>query len=195
MRRAARAIYALDPGFQPTGMPTQLARIFAIERPAPPPPPRLHARLDGSATLLTGHDADQWSYGLGVAGEAGVLLLDRLVLALGTRYDDHQPLEFVQNGMGLLAFEVLVAWRQPLGPLRLMGGISGGVMHVDIDGALEDASYWGGLLSGVVDLSWPIAAGLGLGVRCAPTLFLTSEDDRLASSNLVPFTVGLRYGR
>lgn len=194
IRRAARAIYALDPLFRPIGMPKQLARIFEIERPMPPPPPGIHGRLDGSTTLLTGHDAEQWSYGIGVAGEGGVRLFDRLILWLGARYDDHQPLDFVQNGMTLLAFDLGVAWRQPIGPLRVLGGVAAGVMRVDIDGALNDSDYWGGLLSGVLDVSWPIWAEIGVGVRFAPTVFITSEVDRLATSTMLPFTFGLRYG-
>lgn len=194
IRRAARAIYALDQQFQPTGMPRQLARIFEIERPAPPPPPGLHGRLDGSTTLLTGHDAEQWSYGIGIAAEAGVRLVDRLILALEVRYDDHAPLDFVQNGMTLFGLGATVGWRQPVGPIRVLGGITGGVLRVDIDGALNDARYWGGLLGGVLDVSWPIWAEIGIGARFAPTVFVTSEADRLATSTLLPVTFGLRYG-
>lgn len=194
VRRAARAIFALKPDFQPTGMPRQLARIFEIERPAPPPPPGVHGRLDMAVTTLTGNDADRWSYGLGVVGEFGVRLFDRLVGAIGVRWDDHQPLEFVQNGMTTFGLDLIVAWRQPVGPLRLMGGLSGGAMRVDIDGALNDATYWGGTVSACVDLSWPVWREFGVGVRVAPTLFMTSDADRLASSSLIPITFGLRYG-
>ncbi|MGK0360459.1 MAG: hypothetical protein ACI9U2_002772 [Bradymonadia bacterium] len=194
VRRAARAIFALQPDFQPTGMPPQLARIFEIERPTPPPPPGLHARLDMTVTTLTGNDADRWSYGLGAAGEVGVRLFDRLIGAIGLRWDDHPPLEFVQNGLTTFGVEAIVAWRQPVGPLRVMGGLSAGAMRVDIDGALNDATYWGGIVSGVIDLSWPVWREFGIGVRCAPTLFMTSEADRLASSSLIPLTFGLRYG-
>lgn len=194
IRRAARAIYALDPQFEPVGMPKQLARIFEIERPAPAPPPGLHARLDTTTTVLTGHDAEQWSYGLGIAGEGGVRLFDRLILWLGVRYDDHEPLDFVQNDMNLLALDLGVGWRQPLGPIRVLGGIATGVMRVDIDGALNDSTYWGGLLAGVLDVSWPVWAQVGVGARFAPMVFITSEGDRLATSSLLPFTFGLRYG-
>ena len=175
-------------------MPKQLARIFEIERPTPPPPPGLHGRLDMAVTTLTGNDADRWSYGLGAAGEVGVRLFNRLICALGLRWDDHQPLEFVQNGLTNFGVEGIVAWRQPLGPIRVMGGVSGGTMRVDIDGALNDSTYWGGTFSALLDVSWPVWREIGVGVRFAPTLFVTSEADRLASSSLLPVTFGLRYG-
>lgn len=194
VRRAARAIFALQPEFRPTGMPPQLARIFEIERPSPPPPPGMHARLDMAVTTLTGNDADRWSYGLGAAGEVGVRLFDRFVVALGLRWDDYQPLEFVQNGLNTLGVEALIAWRQPIGPLRALGGVSAGALRVDIDGALNDATYWGGSVSALLDLSWPVWREFGVGVRFAPTVFMTSDADRLASSSVLPVTFGLRYG-
>lgn len=194
IRRAARAIYALQPDFRPDGMPAQLVRIFEIERPTPPPPPGPHAQLDLRTTILSGNDAEQWSYGLGVTLEGGVRLWDRLIVALVVGYDDHQPRDFVQNGLTMWSGAALVGWRQPVGPLRVLGGVSGGATRVEIDGALNDARYWGGTVSAVLDVSVPIWANLGPGVRVAPTLFMTSEADRLATSTWIPITVGLRYG-
>jgi hypothetical protein len=75
-----------------------------------------------------------------------------------------------------------------------MGGVSGGAVRVDIDGALNDARYWGGAFSALVDVSWPIWADVGPGIRVASTLFVTSEADRLATSVWTPITFGLRYG-
>jgi len=194
MRRAARAIYAIEPAWAATDLPPQLARIFQDERPLPPPPPRALGALDLTSLQPTGSDADRWSQGLGVAAAAGVLLQDRLALQLSVGYSNHTPQAFVDQGLDLWLVGLGVGWRQPVGPLRVLVGLEAGPGHVRVDGALTDEQYWGAYVSTPVEVAWPVYADLGLGARVSALIFMTSSGDRLASSLMIPLTVGLRYG-
>ncbi len=194
MRRAARAIYAIDSHWVATDLPPRLAAIFAEERPLPPPPPRPLVGVDVTSLRPTGDDQDRWSEGLGLQATGGVLLQDRLALQASVGYSDHRPRAFVDQGLVLLTLGAGAHWRQPLGPIRMQAGLEGGAARVAVDGALTDTTYWGGYLSVPVEVSWPIYGGLGVGAGVGALVFLTGDGDRLASSLLVPLFVGLRYG-
>ncbi len=194
MRRAARAIYAIDPDWVASDLPPRLAAIFAEERPLPPPPPRPLVSVDLTSLRLTGDDQDRWSEGLGVQAAGGVLLQDRLALQVGVGYSDHRPRAFVDQGLDLLTLGAGAHWRQPVGPIRVQAGLAGGAARVAVDGALTDQAYWGGFLSVPIEVSWPIYADRGVGAGVGALVFLTGDGDRLASSLVVPLFVGLRYG-
>lgn len=194
MRRAARAIYAIDPTWVATDLPPRLAAIFAEERPLPPPAPRALVAVDVTSLRPTGDDQDRWSEGLGFQATGGVLLQDRLALVAGVGFSDHRPRAFVDQGLDLLMLGIGAHWRQPVGPVRVQVGIEGGAAHVAVDSALSDEAYWGGYLGLPITVAWPIYADLGLGAGFGALVFLTGDGERLASSLLVPLFVGLRYG-
>ncbi|MEZ4467964.1 MAG: hypothetical protein R3F43_26895 [bacterium] len=144
MRRAARAIFAIDPTWAAGDLPPSLAAIFAEERPLPPPPPRPLGRVDLTSLRPTGDDADRWSAGLGVAANAGVLLDDRWVIQLSGGYSDHRPRAFVDQGLALSQVGVELGARLAVGPARVQVGVGLGGAHVAVEGALRDEAYWGG---------------------------------------------------
>ncbi|MCB9546205.1 MAG: hypothetical protein H6706_10170 [Myxococcales bacterium] len=194
MRRAARAIFAIQPDWEGSDLPPRLAAIFAEERPLPPPPPRALGRLDVTSLRPTGSDADRWSEGLGVEAAGGVLLDDRWVITLTGAYSDHRPRAFVDQGLGLTQVGLELGARLAFGPVRVQAGVGLGAGSVAVEGALRDESYWGGYAALPVDVSVPLLGDLGVGGRVGLLVYVTSDADRLASSLLVPLTFGLRYG-
>lgn len=193
-RRSVRALFAIDPTYQPGPLPPQLKKLFDAERPPPPPPPRLIGRLDFTRAQLFGQDAGQWSEGLGVDLGVGVLLDDRFALELTGAYTNHAPRVFTLNGLDLWRAGVAFGYRWRLGPVRVQPQLGLGLGWISIDGALADDSYSGIVVEPAIEVSWPIWKGLGLGARLAPLLIVTQSGDQAAGSYILPVTIGLRYG-
>ncbi len=194
-RRAVRALLAADPAYAPGPAPPALLSLIAQERPPPAPPPSARGGADVVGLPLFGQDAERWSDGLGVRVSGGVLWQGRWWAEGEVLFSDHLGQAFAVDGLQLWAFGAAAGWQTPLGPLRLAVGGGIGAAYVTVDGAVADDSFWGATVQAPVDLSWPIAWGLGLGARVAPGLLLRAVDDQAAVTYLLPLTVGLRYGR
>ncbi len=195
-RRAVRALLEIDPGYDPgLSVPPQLRDLFEQERPEPVPPPTATARADFTSVQIFGQDADQWTEGLGVEVGGGVRLFGWLALEASAGFSDHAPREFAFVGMDLIYGTLGVGWRAAFGPLRGGVGLAAGAAYVDSDhGALGADEGWGAMLAVPFDVSWPLWEGFGLGVRVAPTSFVTEAKSNFAASFLLPLEVGVRYG-
>ncbi|MCB9539744.1 MAG: hypothetical protein H6704_26325 [Myxococcales bacterium] len=194
-RRAVRALLAADPAYDPGPAPPALQTLIAQERPPPAPPPSARAGADFVALPLFGQDADRWSDGLGARASGGVLWQGRWWAEGEVLFSDHLGQAFAVDGLQLWALGVAAGWQAPLGPLRLAVGGGLGAAYVSVDGAVADDSFWGATVQAAVEITWPVAWGLGLGARVAPGLLLRAVDDQAAVTYLLPLTVGLRYGR
>jgi hypothetical protein len=82
-----------------------------------------------------------------------------------------------------------------VGPVRITIGGQLGLGRMDLDSPLRPQDAWLVFLSTPLEVSLPIWAGLGLGIRVVPSVLLRTEDDSTRSSYLLPVTVGLRYGK
>ena len=199
-RRAVAAIMAIDPRFEPGPLPAQLAQIFNEERPPPVPPPHPMVRFDATRVVLFGQDGARWNDARGVAVGAGLLVRDEMLLELGFWASAHESTAFANDGtaledLSLWAVDVGGLWWIALGPLRVALGGRLGLGRMDLDSPLRPQDAWLTFIASPLEVSWPVWAGLGLGVRMEPTLLLRSEDDTIRSSYLLPVTVGLRYGK
>lgn len=195
-RRAAQALYALDPTFTPDDQlpPTLRAVFIELQPPPPAPPPALLIRGHGASLTLSGQDAARWSGGLGGELEAGLRWpgLDAS-LALTVGVSDHLPKQIADEGMWLgyggLTGRLYAGW----GPLSCSAGITLGAARVAIDGALSDDQYWGVWGQIPLEVAWPLWGGLAVSAQVAPGLFATADGDRLAGSWLLPVGLGLRF--
>ena len=194
MRRAVRAIYAIDPTYLAHADPPKLMAAFAELRPMPSPPLRLLVRLDGNSFTTVGTDAQRWSDGLGGTAELGVLLEDRLSLSGQINYSDHRPKLLVEHSLTLWSGGLGVGLRLPLGPIRVRSGLTVGAAHIAIDGVLNDPNYWMGWVGLPLDLSWPVYQHWGVGLHVEAQLLATPSADQLATTLLFPISFGLRYG-
>lgn len=196
-RRAARALYALDPDFVPDeALPPTLRSIFAEVRPeeAPPaPPPRLSLRAHGNTLLLAGRDASRWSRGLGAELDGGLAWASGATLHLTLGISDHLPQQLVDEGMVVTYGGLGGGWRWPAGPVHLTGGLTVAMAHVSIDGAFADEAYWGGWLQIPLGVEYPVWGGLAVSARVSPGLFTTPDGGRLAGSWLLPISAGLSF--
>ncbi len=194
-RRAVRALLAVEPAYDPGPAPPALQALIAQERPPPVPPPSARGGVDVVGLPLFGQDAERWSDGLGARASGGVLWRGRWWVEGEVLFSDHLGQAFAVDGLQMWAFGAAAGWQAPLGPLRLAVGGGLGVAYVAVDGAVADDTFWGATVQAPIDLSWPIAWGVGLGARIAPGLLLRAVDDQAAVTYLLPLTVGLRYGR
>ena len=193
-RRAVRALLAADPTFEPGAVPPRLRALIEEERPPPPPPPAPLAGLGVLGLPLFGQDGDRWSDGLGVRGSAGVLLAGAWFVEAELAYSDHLGQGLAVEGLTLWIGSLTGGWRGAIGPLRLAGGLGLGAARAAADGAVQDETYWGAVLSAPIDLSYPVWGRFGLGVRVSPAILVRPVDDQAAASYLLPLTAGLRYG-
>lgn len=192
-RRAVRALLAIDPEFDPGPVPPPLQALFDDERPDPPAPPALTARLDGRWLPVSGQDAEQWTSGLGVELAGGVLLDRQWAFEVSVAYTDFAPALFTLQGLTMWQASAGAGWRTMLGPLALQVGVEAGAAWIAVDGTLVDDDYMAVAAAAPIDLSWPIWRGLGVGLRFAPLLLTTTTGDQAAVSYILPLSAGLRF--
>lgn len=194
-RRAVQALLALEPDYNPGPIPPSLRAIFLEERATLPPPPAPFLRADFTNLRVFGRDAERWSEGLGVELGGGVLLRGAWLVEVAVGYSDHQPRTLLDDDLVFCTLAAAAAYRGDLGPLRWSLGAGLGAARVDIESRiLEDEGYWGVLVQTQAELSWTFAWDLGVALRVAPGWFFTEDEDRAASSFLLPLMAGLRYG-
>lgn len=196
VRRAVRALFEIDPRFDPERdgpIQPELLKLFDQERPIPAPPPRGAARADLSSLQLFGEDAKRWSYGLGFEIGGSLVLLDAVAIELSVGYSNHVPQWIALDSLALYTTTLGVGWTGHVGPVRLTVGGALGLARTIQKDVLGERDYTAGLVQLPVDLSYPIWRGFGVGLRVAPGALLAVSDDSVARSFVLPLMVGIRY--
>ena len=207
-RRAVRSIYALNPKYAHSDVPNALAKIFADERPKPPPKPRILVATDYRYTRLLGSDGDAswWLDGQGASATASLLLKDKYGVGLRLSYVEHTPSTTTHGLVALSLWSAdllaLRQWRWDRVGLRLSG--AAGVSRVDtevvaiFDELLDNpqtAPFYATQLGVGLECYYLVWRDIGIGLSTHPTVLIRSYKDQPHLSYLLPIQVGLRYGR
>jgi len=206
-RRSVRAIFELDPTYQPKNAPPLLAEIFVAERPAPIPPPRLLVATGYRHTVLvdSGGDAAWWLGGHGPTLSVGFLVKEKYGFGLGIAYGSHAP----QNShLGLRGLSMWTAetqayrrWNWGALNLKLGGAVGIAFVSTDVEPVYDDLldnphtePFVGTLLGVGIEANYTLWKGVGIGISIQPTVLIRNFEDQPHLSYLLPIQVGLRYG-
>ena len=208
VRRAVREIYEIDPTYMPGDVPPELAKVFAKERPEPPPKPRLLFAADYVSVLLADseNDAAWWQDGRGVNLSVGLQLLDTYQLSLDLGAVQHLPQGDRPGLVGLdhysasFRFGMGKVWRR----LSVFGGLCSGASYIEpsidevylrTDVSDSNTPFWVGEFGAWFAVNFEIWRGLGVGVRTTPKFVVRTYKEQPHLSYLLPLMVGVRYGR
>jgi len=207
-KRAVRAIYGLDPAYQPVNPPPNLAILFQQEKPKPTPPPSLILGLDYRLSYLTdgGTDTDWWQPGQGAVASVGLETHKLYSLSIEFVYSQHQVRDNTLgvNGLDRWSLDVLVGRATRLGKLMAKLGGSVGLTHVSTDvgsvfNSILDTTATDPFTAVQLGLNfgvyYPVYAALGLNLGFSPRVMVRNYEDQPRLSYLLPIQVGLRYGR